>query len=619
MTNPLSFDAAISNWMLIRRLLALSWRYKAGCLKVMFLQTVMLAFGLLGLGFTGIAVDVLRHAIDPGAPLPKWPFHFTPPPDWTPMRTIEVLAGTVLVVAALRGLIDSWYRVTQNQLVQGQIVVQMRAEVYDKMQRMSFRFFDANASSTLINRVTGDVQSVRMFVDQVLIQSIIVLLSIGAYLVYMLNIHVGLTIVCLISTPVLGILATRFSNAVQPAFRRNRDLVDEMIQRLAENIRGIQVVKAFARENDEIEKFRQANETVRAQKTWIFKKVAAFNSTIGFFSQLNLIILLGYGGYLAIQGKVPIGAGLIVFAGILQQFAGQISNISVIANSMQESLTGARRVFEVLDAPLEIGDPQNPVRLKESRGHLKFENVWFDHGHDPVLKRINLEVKPGQCVAVFGPTGSGKSALLSLIPRFYDPTGGRILVDGTDLRDLDLDDLRRNVGLVFQESFLFSTSVAANIAFGHPEASRQQIEKAARIAAAHEFIAAMPKGYDTVLGEGGIGLSGGQRQRLAIARAVLLEPAVLVLDDPTAAIDQGTEREIIDAMNSAMASRTTFIVTHRLSMLQRADFIIVLENGAIVQSGTHQELIQRGGYYAQVAMMQLDREKSESMPETAHE
>jgi len=619
MTNPLSFDAAISNWMLIRRLLALSWRYKAGCIKVMVLQTVMLAFGLIGLGFTGIAVDVMRHAIDPKAPPPEWPFHFVSPPEWTPMRTIEVLAGTVLVVAALRGLIDSWYRVTQNQLVQGEIVVQMRAEVYDKMQRMSFRFFDANASSTLINRVTGDVQSVRMFVDQVLIQSIIVLLSIGAYLVYMLNIHVGLTIVCLISTPVLGVLATKFSNAVQPAFRRNRDLVDEMIQRLAENIRGIQVVKAFAREDDEIEKFRQANETVRAQKTWIFKQVAAFNSTIGFFSQMNLIILLAYGGYLAIHGKVPIGAGLIVFAGILQQFAGQISNISVIANSMQESLTGARRVFEVLDAPLEIGDPPNPVRLKESRGHLEFENVWFDHGHDPVLNRINFEVKPGQCVAVFGPTGSGKSALLSLIPRFYDPTEGRILVDGTDLRDLDLDDLRRNVGLVFQESFLFSTSVAANIAFGHPEASRQQIEKAARIAAAHDFIAAMPKGYDTVLGEGGIGLSGGQRQRLAIARAVLLEPAILVLDDPTAAIDQGTEREIIDAMNSAMASRTTFIVTHRLSMLRRADFIIVLENGAIVQSGTHDELIQRGGYYAQVAMMQLDREKSEAMPETAHE
>jgi len=611
MTPPLSQEAEASSWMLIRRLLALSWRYRRGCLLILSLQTVMLAFGLLGLGFTGIGIDVIRHALDPTARAPKWPLHFTPPATWTPIHTIEVLAVTVLVVAALRGLLDSWYRVASNHLVQVQIVVQLRAQVYDKMQRMSFRFFDANASSTLINRVTGDVQSVRMFVDQVLMQSVIVLISLGAYLVYMLSIHVWLTIVSLATTPLLVILAARFSRVVQPAFRKNRDLVDEMIQRLAENIRGIQVVKAFAREDDEIEKFRKANETVRSQKTWIFQQVALFNSCIGFFSQANLIVLLGYGGYLAIHGKVPIGAGLVVFAGILQQFSGQISNISVIANSMQESLTAARRVFEILDAPLEIEDPKAPKFLGESRGHIKFENVGFDHGHDPVLENINFEVKPGQCVAVFGPTGSGKSALLSLIPRFYDPTEGRILLDGIDLRALDLDDLRRNVGLVFQESFLFSTTVAANIAFGHPEASRAQVEKAARIAAAHEFVSAMPKGYDTVLGEGGMGLSGGQRQRLAIARAVLLEPAVLVLDDPTAAIDQGTEHEIIEAMNSAMASRTTFLVTHRLSMLQRADFILVLEEGRIAQAGTHEELLKRGGYYAQVAAMQLDREKAQ--------
>ena len=619
MTPPFSSGEEASNGTLIRRLFALSWRYRGKCLLILLLQAAMLALGLLGLGFAGIAIDVMRHAVDPTAPVPKWPLHFLPPPQWTPMRTMEIIAGIILGVAALRGLLDSWYRVAQNHLVQVEIVVQLRAQVYDKMQRMSFRFFDANASSTLINRVTGDVQSVRMFVDQVLIQSVIVLISLAAYLVYMLNIHVGLTIVCLATTPLLGILAARFSQTVQPAFRKNRDLVDEMIQRLAENIRGIAVVKAFAREDDEIEKFRVANETVRAQKQWIFKQVAMFNSIIGFFSQVNLIVLLGYGGYLAIHGKVPIGTGLVVFAGILQQFANQISSISVIANSMQESLTGARRVFEVLDAPLEIQDPAKPKPLGESRGHIKFENVGFDHGQDPVLENINFEVKPGQCVAVFGPTGSGKSALLSLIPRFYDPTEGRITLDGIDLREIDLDELRRNVGLVFQESFLFSTTVAANIAFGHPKASRAQVEKAARIAAAHDFVSAMPKGYDTVLGESGLGLSGGQRQRLAIARAVLLEPAVLVLDDPTAAIDQGTEHEIIEAMNSAMASRTTFLVTHRLSMLQRADFILVLEEGRIAQAGTHEELLQRGGYYAQVAAMQLDREKAQHTTQEAHE
>jgi ATP-binding cassette subfamily B protein len=597
-----------STWELVRRLFALSWRYRLGCIKVLVLQTSLLTLTLFGLGLTGIALDVMRQAVDAKAPLPKWPFHFTPPPGWTPMQTIDFIAMSVLGLAAVRGLLDRWFRVEQNQLVQAEIVVQMRTEIYDKMQRMSFRFFDANASSSIINRVTGDVQAVRMFVDQVLMQSVIVMLSLTAYMIYMLSIHARLTIVCLITTPMLGVLAAKFSQRVHPAYRKNRDLVDSMIQRLAENIRGIQVVKAFAREQDEIEKFRRANETVRLQKQWIFKQVAMFNSTTGFFNQANLIVLLAYGGYLAIDGKIPIGTGLVVFAGILQQFAGQISSISAIASSMQESLTGARRVFEVLDAPLEIEAPASPVRLRAARGHVLFENLWFDHGHDPVLKNINFEVRPGQSVAVFGATGSGKSALLSLIPRFYDPTQGRILVDGIDLRKMDLDDLRGNVGLVFQESFLFSTTIAANIAFGHPEASREQIERAARIAAAHDFISEMPKGYDTVLGEGGIGLSGGQRQRLAIARAVLLEPAILLLDDPTAAIDQGTEYEIIEAMNAAMASRTTFLVTHRPSMLRRADFIVVLEHGELTQIGTHDELILRGGYYAQVAAMQIGDE-----------
>jgi ATP-binding cassette subfamily B protein len=222
-----------------------------------------------------------------------------------------------------------------------------------------------------------------------------------------------------------------------------------------------------------------------------------------------------------------------------------------------------------------------------------------------VVRDIDLEVKRGECVAILGATGAGKSVLMSLVPRFFDPTAGRVLIDGTDARKLDLDDLRRNIGLVFQESFLFSNTVAANIAFGHPEATRAQIEKAARIAAAHDFIVQLPKGYDTVLGESGNSLSGGQRQRLAIARAVLLEPAILLLDDPTAAIDSETEHEIFEALDRAIAGRTTFIVAHRLSTLRRADFIIVMENGRIVQRGTHEQLMREPGPYLHVASLQL--------------
>jgi len=263
-------------------------------------------------------------------------------------------------------------------------------------------------------------------------------------------------------------------------------------------------------------------------------------------------------------------------------------------------------VFEVLDAPIEVRSRPDALRLERARGAVAFEDVGFDFQElDPVLRDLSFRVEPGQCVAVVGATGAGKSSMLSLLPRFYDVTAGRITLDGQDLRDLELEDLRRNIGIVFQESFLFSNSVAANIAFGHPDASREQIERAARIACAHDFITALPQGYETVLGEHGVNLSGGQRQRLALARAILLEPSILILDDPTAAIDPETEQGILEAMDRAIAGRTTFIVAHRLSTLRRADLIVVLEKGRIVQTGTHADLIRRPGLYQRLARLQI--------------
>jgi ATP-binding cassette subfamily B protein len=297
---------------------------------------------------------------------------------------------------------------------------------------------------------------------------------------------------------------------------------------------------------------------------------------------------------------------LVVFAGLLEQFSGQVNNVATIVNSVQQSLIGARRVFEILDAPVEVQSPPDALRRPRLRGDVVFDNVSFAYdGAETVVRDVNLRVAAGQCVAILGATGAGKSVLMSLVPRFFDPTAGRVVIDGIDVRRLDLDDLRRNIGLVFQESFLFSNTVAANIAFGHPDATREQIERAARIAAAHDFIVQLPQGYDTVLGESGDSLSGGQRQRLAIARAVLLEPAILLLDDPTAAIDSETEHEIFEALDRAIAGRTTFIVAHRLSTLRRADFIIVLEHGRIVQRGTHDELMREKGPYLHVAELQL--------------
>ncbi len=596
---------APTNSALVRRMFALAWRYRLHCLWVLSLQLVLLTMGIAGLSFTGLGIDYIRHKVE-GTPLAQNRLHLTLPETWTYWQVLGLLAGLILLLSLLRAVFNYVYTVSVNRLVQQRLVVDLRGEVYDKLQRLSFRFFDANNTSSIITRVTSDVQSVRMFVDQVLIQSVIMVISLTVYVIYMASLSPGLTLACLATTPLLALLSAWHTRHTQPEYAQNRTLVERMIQIFVESLSGIAVTKGFGREPEERKKFETANNAVLTQQHVIFWRVSLFSPVIGFLTRINMMVLLAYGGWLVIHGQLPLGTGLVVFAGLLEQFSGQVNNVATIVNSVQQSLIGARRVFEILDAPIEIKNAPDAIRRPKLTGRVTFENVSFTYdGAEAVVRDIDLEVKPGQCVAILGATGAGKSVLMSLIPRFFDPTAGRVLLDGLDARQLHLDDLRRNIGLVFQESFLFSNTVAANIAFGHPEATRAQIEKAARIAAAHDFISALPQGYDTILGESGNTLSGGQRQRLAIARAVLLEPAILLLDDPTAAIDSETEHEIFEALDRAIAGRTTFIVAHRLSTLRRADFIIVMEDGRIVQRGTHEQLMREPGPYLRVANLQL--------------
>jgi ABC-type multidrug transport system fused ATPase/permease subunit len=615
-----------TNGQLIVRLFGLAWHYRLHCLFVLSIQLVLLTMGLFGLSFTGIGIDYIRHTVS-GSVLSPNKLHVPLPASWPPLHVLYLLAGLIMGLAVCRAVLNYVYQVSVNILVQQKLVVDLRAQVYDKLQRLSFRFFDANTTGSIITRVTSDVQAVRMFVDQVLIQSLIMVISLTVYVVYMASLSVPLTIACLATTPLLGYMSLRFSRTIQPEYARNRTLVERMVQYLAESVQGIAVTKGFGREGENRAKFNHANDEVLAQQHTIFWRLSLFSPAVGFLTRINTIVLLGYGGYLVIGGRLPFGAGLVVFAGLLEQFSGQVNNVANIVNSVQQSLIGARRVFEILDAPIEVKNDPKAVRRPKFEGSVRFEHVSFGYqptqwsimsapgpeesvetaaqSLQPVLRDIDLNVKPGQCVAILGATGAGKSVLMGLIPRFYDVTVGRLVIDGVDVRKLHLDDLRRNIGLVFQESFLFSNTVAANIAFGHPDATQAQIEKAAKVAAAHDFIMRLPKGYDTVLSESGNSLSGGQRQRLAIARAVLLEPAILLLDDPTAAIDSETEHEIFEALERAIAGRTTFIVAHRLSTLRRADFILVLENGRITQRGTHEELMRVPGPYLQVANLQL--------------
>ncbi len=594
----------------MRRLFGLAWRYRLHCLRVLAIQLVLLTFGIGGLSLTGVGIDYIRHKLE-GTPAGPNQLHLNLPESWPYWQVLGLLAGLILLLAVLRAFLNYTYAVSVNRLVQQRLVLDLRAEVYEKLQRLSFRFFDANSTSSIITRVTSDVQSVRMFVDQVMIQSVIMVISLTVYVVYMASLSAPLTLACLATTPLLWLLSAWHTRRTQPEYAENRTLVERMIQIFVESIQGIAVTKAFGREAEDRARFEAANNAVLRQQHLIFWRVSLFSPAIGFLTRINMMVLLGYGGWLVIQGELPLGTGLVVFAGLLEQFSGQVNNVATIVNSVQQSLIGSRRVFEILDASIEVKNAPDATPCPKLTGDVRFEDVSFSYsGVEAVLRNIDLHVPRGQCVAILGATGAGKSVLMSLVPRFFDPTSGRLLIDGLDVRQLHLDDLRRNIGVVFQESFLFSNTVAANIAFGHPNATREQVEKAARIAAAHDFIMQLPQGYDTVLGESGNSLSGGQRQRLAIARAVLLEPAILLLDDPTAAIDSETEHEIFEALDRAIAGRTTFIVAHRLSTLRRADFIVVLEGGRIVQRGTHEQLMRERGPYLHVASLQLvdDRE-----------
>jgi len=620
-------------WPLVKRMLGLVWKYRWGCLRVIALQALLLALGLSGLGLMGHGIDYLRFelasaagagapaAASPGLPAgpkaPEWPFGWNPPADWQPTSVLAAVSLAILVFAGLRALLEIRYAIMLNRLLQAGLVVELRSQVYGKMQRLSFRFFDANASGNIITRVVGDVQAVRSFVDGVVVQTVILVLSLAVFLTYMLSIHAGLTAACLVTTPLILVCTNRFSRKVRPAYSRSRDLTDEQVVTITESLRGAHVVKGFAREKEEMAKFDGAADRLRDHRRWIFGQVTIFQPLIQFVTQINIAILLVYGGYLAVMREISpdfpgITVGqMLVFAGLLQQFSAQVSNIATIADSMEQSITSARRVFEVLDSPMEIASPPPPVPLRKPAGEVSFEDVSFSYRPGiPVLEHLTFRVAPGECVAVLGATGAGKSTLLSLIPRFYDPTSGRVAVDGHDVKTLSLEDLRRSIGIVFQESFLFSNTIAANIAFGVADAGRGTVERASKIAAAHDFISSLPDGYDTLLREGGSNLSGGQRQRIAIARAILLDPAILLLDDPTAAIDPETEEEIMAAMNGAMAGRTTFVVAHRLSTLRRADRVIVLERGRVVQSGTHEELMSQRGHYRTVASTQIPDEES---------
>jgi len=530
-----------------------------------------------------------------------WAWLKSPDPD---ARTLLKLIGLLALLVAAMSIVR-YLRETSNTRLSMTMVYYIREAVYDKLQHVGFAFHDVLSSGQLINRALTDLQNVRGFIQTAVLTTLDIILAVGGYMAVLFWVSKSVALLSLVPLPLWTWYIVRFGKKVQPASKAVMEASDKNVSVLAENIAGVHVIKAFATEKYEISKYRANCDNFFSVTIKRIRMYADFTPIIRAIASAAFLSIFFLSGVLILKGKLP--AGYFLFVGsAMGAILNRLQQVATISDQYQNAIVSARRLYEVLMAPPTVKEADKRLQLPPGPGEVKFENVTF--GYDatrPILKDISFCVPGGKMVAIVGPTGSGKTSLVSLIARFYDPQNGRILIDGADSQQVSLDSLRTQIAVVFQETYLFSDTVANNIAYGRPGVTMGDVEVAARLAQAHEFIEQLPKGYDAMLGERGASLSGGQRQRLAIARAILINPRILILDDATAAVDPETEDLIRKAMRFVMMGRTTFVIAHRISTVKRADIVVVLENGQITEMGSHKELMERAGHYREIAAAQL--------------